>query len=190
MLDVTLSDRLTFPSSQERRVSGEYNEIWMEAGALGRRTSLIVGPRGTIAPLTPAAEARRAASRAADEFLSFENRPMGERCLRHRTSGPPMLPLPFVNLVHILQTPYHLALLHEESHELRIIPLDRRPHLSDAIRLWRGDSRGWWDGDTLVVETTNFNGKGGFMGSGTGLHLIPLVLRGARALEQAQATIR
>ena len=71
----------------------------------------------------------------------------------------------------IFQTPNHVVFLHEENHEIRIIPLDGRPHVSRGIRLWRGDSRGYWDGDTLVVETENFNGIGGFMGSGTGLQL-------------------
>jgi hypothetical protein len=161
-----------FFSEQERRISGENTEIWMEPGPLGPRTSLIVGPLGKIPPFTPAAEARQVAARVTDEFLSYESRPMGERCLQHRTGGPPMLPLPFVNLVHIFQTAEHVALLHEEGHELRIIALDGRPHINDAIRLWRGDSRGFWERDTLVVETRNFNGKGGFMGSGIGLHLI------------------
>ena len=68
--------------------------------------------------------------------------------------------------------PIMLRCCTKESHELRIISLDRRPHVGDAIRLWRGDSRGSWENDTLVVETTNFNGKGGFIGSGTRLHLI------------------
>ena len=83
-----------------------------------------------------------------------------------------MLPLPFVNLVHIFQTPDHVALLHEESHELRIIPLDGRPHVNQTIRLWRGDSRGTWEGDALLVETINFNGQGGVRGAGPGLLLI------------------
>jgi hypothetical protein len=159
-----------FPE-QEQRISGENTGVWMEAGSPGRRTSLIVGTLGTIPSLTPGAEARQAATRASDRFVSFEDRPLSERCLRHRTAGPPMLPLPFVNLVHVFQTRDHIALLHEESHELRIISLDGRSHISPTVRLWRGDSRGYWDGDTLVVETKNFNEKGGFRNSGEGLHL-------------------
>ena len=157
--------------AEERAVTPELNAIWMEPGRLSRRTSLIVGPDGTVPPLTPEAEAQRVAAANRDPFESFEDRPMGERCLHHGSTGPPMRAQPFANLVRIFQTPHHVALLHEESHELRIIPLDGRPHVHPMIRLWRGDSRGHWDNGTLVVETRNFNKKGRFIGSGHGLRL-------------------
>ena len=128
--------------SEEREINPEFNAVWMEPGRLSRRTSLIVGTDGTFPPPTPEAQERRTAQRERDPFNSFEDRPMGERCLGHGSTGPPMLPQPFANLVHIFQTPDHVALLHEESHELRIVPLDGRPHLNPMIRLWRGDSRG------------------------------------------------
>jgi hypothetical protein len=158
----------------ETALNGEFTDVWMEPGALSRRTSLIVGPNGSIPPLTPEAEAQRASGRngfMSDLAESYEDRPWGERCLRHQTGGPPMLPLVFANLLHILQTPEQVAILHEENHEFRIIHLDGRPHIGSDIHLWRGNSRGRWEGDTLVVETTNFNGNGGFMGSGRGLRL-------------------
>ena len=157
--------------AEERAVNPEFNAIWMEPGRLSRRTSLIVGPDGTVPPLTPEAEAQRAAGADRGLFDSFEDRPTGERCLHHGSTGPPMLAQPFANLVRIFQTPDHVALVHEESHELRIIPLDGRPHVHPMIRLWRGDSRGYWDEETLVVETRNFNEKGRFMGSGEALLL-------------------
>ena len=170
-----------FPE-EERAISGENTAVWMEPGALGRRTSLLVGPTGRVPPLTPAAKKRRDTGTNESRFDSFEGRPFGERCLRHGTGGPPMLPLPFVNLVHVFQTPNHVVFLHEESHEIRIIPLDGRPGASPTIRLWRGDSRGKWDGDTLVVETTNFRAGVVLRGS-DGLQLTERLRRvGADAL--------
>ena len=84
---------------------------------------------------------------------------------------PPMMAFPFAPVHQIFQTPDHVAFLHEENHEIRVIHLDERPPVHPRIRLWRGDSRGRWEGDTLVIETTLFNGTGGFRGSGAGLHL-------------------
>ena len=158
----------------ERQLAVEYSAVWMEAGPLSRRTSLIVGPVGTMPSLTPDGEARKAAGRNAgltEVADSHEDRPWGERCLRFATGGPPMMAFPFVPLHQIFQTPDHVVFLHEENHEIRVIPLDGRPHVSERIRLWRGDSRGRWDGDTLVVETSRFNGYGGFNGSGVALRL-------------------
>ena len=106
-----------------------------------------------------------------DRADSHEDRPWSERCLRLETGGPPMIPFPIVGYLQIFQTPDHVVLLPEENHDFRIISLDERPHVNRGIRLWRGDSRGQWDGDTLVIETTNFSGKGGFSGSGAGLQL-------------------
>ena len=157
-----------FPE-RELTISGVNTAVWMEPGSLGRRTSLIPGPEGTMSSLTPDAVERRAARRKRSRVDSFTDRPLGERCLGHRTSGPPMLPLPFVNLVHIFKTKDHVALLHEEGHELRIISINGRPHVNSTIGLWHGDSRGYWEDDTLVIETRNFSGKGGFMGSGSRL---------------------
>ena len=163
----------------ERQLAVESSAAWLEPGPLSRRTSLITGPGGRIPLLTPAAERRRDAAGGVvgTRFLteradSHEDRPWSERCLVFETGGPPMMAFPIAAYHQIFQTPDHVAFLHEENHDTRIIPLDGRPHVSHGIRLWRGDSRGHWDGDTLVIETTNFNGQGGFSGSGPALQLI------------------
>ena len=171
---VAVRQRIEAIPEPEDRLAVEFSPIWMEAGPLSRRTSLVIGPTGRIPSLTLAAEERKAAGRNAPLTKladSHEDRGWSERCLRLVTGGPPMMAFPFLPFHQIFQTPSHVVFLHEENHEIRIIPLDGRPHVSRGIRLWRGDSRGYWDGDTLVVETENFNGIGGFMGSGTGLQL-------------------
>jgi hypothetical protein len=84
---------------------------------------------------------------------------MAERCLGFPTDGPPMLPYVYNNNFRIVQTKDTVAIMIEMIHDVRIIPIDGRPHVTQNIRGWFGDSRGHWEGDTLVVETTNFNGK-------------------------------
>jgi hypothetical protein len=84
----------------------------------------------------------------------------------------PMVPGPYNNNYQIVQTPGHVAILHEMIHDARVIPLDGRPHLPANVRQWMGDSRGRWEGNTLVVDTTNFTDKTNFRGSGENLHLI------------------
>ena len=135
---------------------GTYNEFWWERGTLTNQTSLIVDPPdGRLPPWTPETQsredARRATRRTAD---SWEDRNLAERCI---TRGAPKLPGGYNNNFQILQTPGYIAILQEMIHEVRIIPLDGRPHLNPAIRMWLGDSRGRWEGDTLVVETTNYD---------------------------------
>ena len=100
-----------------------------------------------------------------------EDRGVGERCILGFNSGPPMLPSAYNNNVQIFQTGDHVALLNEMVHNTRIIPLDGRPHLPGGVRQWVGDSRGRWQGDTLVVETTNFHGETAFPNSGPDLRL-------------------
>lgn len=164
----------------EATLAVEYSAVWMEPGPLSGRTSLITGPTGKIPPLTPEAQERLAdglrqpLTQRAD---SHDDRGYSERCLRFITGGPPMMAFPFAPVHQIFQTPDHVVFLHEENHEVRVIALDDRPPVDPRIRLWRGDSRGRWDGDTLVVETTNFNGAGGFRGSGPGLHLTERLTR-------------
>ena len=86
-------------------------------------------------------------------------------------SGPPMLPIGYNNNMQLFQTSDYVVILNEMVHDARVVPLDGRSHLPVGIRQWMGDSRGHWDGDVLVIETTNFSGKGGFSGSGAGLQL-------------------
>ena len=148
------------------------------------RTSLIVGPEGKIPPETPAAEQRDAADAAKQkghEFDGPENRPLGERCILFPTVGPPMLPFAYNNNLQIFQSAGYVGILQEIVHDVRMIPLDGRPHLPASIRQWRGDSRGHWDGNTLVADTTNFTSKGAFFASATeSLHVIERFTRTAQ----------
>ena len=82
-----------------------------------------------------------------------------------------MMPGGYNNNMRLFQLPGYVAILTEQIHEVRVIPLDGRPHLNDTIRQWKGDSRGHWEGDTLVVDTVNFNGKTSYRGAGKNLHL-------------------
>ena len=131
-----------------------------------RRTSIITDPPdGKIPPLRPEAQRKYEADREYHR-LHYHNGPEEmttfERCLVAVTSGPPMLPTAYNNNYQIVQTHDHVMIMTEMMHDVRIIPLDGRPH--DGIRQWMGDSRGHWQGDALVVETTNFNGKRGYFG--------------------------
>ena len=168
-------------SSPEADVGGAYNEFWWDRGVHAARvngktrTSLIVDPPdGKIPELTPAAQ-KRAAARAEERRLhpadGPEDRSLGERCLLFN-AGPPMLSGPYNNYVQLFQSRDHVVIFNEMIHHARVIPLDGRPHVPAAIRSWQGDPRGRWDGDTLVVETTNFTDKTNVRGSGEQLRLV------------------
>jgi hypothetical protein len=154
------------------------NAVWLTTpqpkGLSSRRTSLIVEPAdGKIPPLTPEARQRAAARRATVSFDSYENRPLQERCVVWTHEGPPMLPPPYNDVLRIFQTPGYVVVFRELSTNLpRIIPTSGGPHISEKIRQWAGDSRGRWEGDTLVVETTHFNNKTAFQGSSDGLRVV------------------
>jgi hypothetical protein len=161
-------------------VSSAYNDFWWDRGTTlatvrgEKRTSLIVDPPdGRIPALT--AEAQQRASARADARRQHadgpEDRSLGERCLMFN-AGPPMLPGPYNNYVQIFQTPDHVAINNEMIHDARVVPLDRSPHVPSVIRRWQGDSRGRWEGATLVVDTTNFTDKTNFRGASEKLHLI------------------
>jgi hypothetical protein len=135
---------------------GTYNQFWWEEGGFLKQTSLIVDPLdGRMPPLTAEGERRRAELRARSDDRSDnpEERNLAERCI---TRGAPKLPGGYNNNFQIVQTPGYVTILQEMIHEARIIPLDGRPHAPSEIRSFLGDSRGRWDGDTLIVETTNF----------------------------------
>ena len=141
---------------------GTYNDHWWERGetARNRRTSLIVDPTdGRLPPLSAEGRQRAVAledrRRSRGPFDSYEDRPLTERCIIYR--GIPPIPTGYSNNYHILQTPTYVAILQEHIHDVRLIPLDGRPHIGTPIRQWLGDSRGHWEGQTLVVETTNFS---------------------------------
>ncbi|MYN64781.1 MAG: hypothetical protein F4X11_07105 [Acidobacteria bacterium] len=164
------------------------NSIWLRENQprrlAMRRTSLIVDPpNGRIPPLIPSAREREALRRAESRWLttnispqsfdSHETRTLQERCLVWRHEGPPMLPPSYNDLMQILQTEHYVVVMQEmRENDARIIPLDGRPHLPGSMREWSGDSRGRWEGDTLVVESINFNDKVHFNGSSTGLHVV------------------
>ena len=122
--------------------------------------------------MTPEGEKRAAWKRGTD---SWENRNLAERCI---TRGAPRRPSGYNNNYMILQAPGHVVIVQEMIHDVRFIALDGRPHLDPNIRLWLGDSRGRWEGETLVVETTNFNDKIAFNsfncceGAGQGLRIV------------------
>jgi hypothetical protein len=161
-----------------RDVERAYNDFWWDRGTRvvkTLRTSLIVDPRdGRIPPLTAAAKERQAERRAATsghEFDGPESRPLFERCLMLQGAGTPTTPTAYNNNTQIVQTAGFVVIHNEMGHEVRVIPLDGRPHLPPTIRQWKGDSRGRWEGDTLVVETTNFSDKNSFRGSGPHMKL-------------------
>jgi hypothetical protein len=140
------------------------------------RTSLIVDPPdGRIPPMTPEARQRnadRAAKNKGHEFDGPENRGLAERCILWGNEGPPMMPVGYNSNLQIVQGNGYVAILQEMIHDVRIIPTDGSPHLPSTVREWMGDSRGHWEGDTLVVDTTNFTDKTAFRGSGENLHVV------------------
>jgi hypothetical protein len=156
-----------------------YNQFWYDRGTRvveTRRTSLITDPPdGRVPGLTPEAQQRadaRAAARKRSPADGPEDRSLPERCILWPTAGPPMLPSGYNNNYQILQTTGHVVILIEMIHDVRIIPLDGRPHVPPSIRQWTGDSRGRWDGNTLVVTTTNFTDKTNFRGASERLRLV------------------
>ena len=149
---------------------GAYNDVFFERGRSGvksRRTSLIVDPAdGRIPQFTVEAQ-RKVDARQQEEALRPADGPEGrwltERCILFGATVP-MLPEPYNNNYSIMQTPGYVTILVEMNHDVRIIPVDGRPHLTQKVQQWTGDSRGRWEGDTLVVETRNlkFNDKSRF----------------------------
>ena len=137
-----------------------YNEFWYERGSQlteDKRTSLIVDPPDGRIPFTESARQKNAerAQKSNSGFAdSYTDRSLADRCIMGFNSGPPMISGAYNNNLQILQTPGYVVIVNEMVHNTRIIPTDGRPH--GKIRLWAGDSRGRWEGNTLVVETTNF----------------------------------
>ena len=155
-----------------------YNAFWVDPGTkvirvgAEARTSILVEPKDGRLPLTPAAQARIRAAQGTVRVGNFdgpERRPLGERCLVGfgSTSGPPMLPVLYNNHYQIVQTGREVMIQVEMVHDTRIIRLNDT-HKPAGVRLWMGDSIGHWEGDTLVVETTNFRPDQTFRGATTG----------------------
>jgi len=153
-------------------VERAYNDFWWDFGTrIAAQPSLVVDPPdGRIPPLTAAAQERIEKRR--NHFDNPEERPLAERCILGFNSGPPMVPSAYNNNVQIVQTAAHVLILNEMIHSARIVDLSGRPHPPGTIRYLTGDSTGRWDGDTLVVDTTNFSIEGGFRGASKNLHLV------------------
>jgi hypothetical protein len=164
--------------------TGTYNTFFREFGTRTvktRRTSIVTEPSdGRIPALTPAAaEIKRRRVEGLRNPAGPEALGLQDQCLAFATAGPPMLPYSYNSNYQIVQTRDVVLVYAEMIHDARIIHLDGRPHLPSAIRRWMGDSIGRWEGNTLVVDTTNFNDAGGFYGDAGGnfgwdrnLHLI------------------
>ena len=177
---------------------GGYNNFWIDSGTSyvvvngEKRTSIIVDPpNGRMPPPSSAARQRTAGrafapptsdqqegtdpglERAPGAYDDPERRPLGERCLLGfgSTSGPPALPVLYNNLHQIVQTRDHVMILNEMAHDARIVRMNAQ-HLPAGVRKWMGDSIGHWDGDTLVIDTTNFTDKTRFRGSTDQLHVV------------------
>ena len=149
-------------------VSNAYNEFWWDYGktlTADLRTSLIVDPPDGQIPYRPGYDA----ARRTRGYDGPESRGLWERCL---TRDLPRLSGAYNNNFQIIQSAGHVAIVNEMIHEVRVIPLDERPHVNQSIRQWQGDARGRWDVDTLVVETTNFTDQTNFRGSRKNLHLV------------------
>ena len=170
------TDKRATPGTPED-VNGAYNGFWWDRGLSDGRTSLIVDPPdGRIPPLTPEAKKRQAEQArvnrtpGAGPYNGPEDVELYTRCIVR--AALPRVPTGYDNNYEIVQTPGYVAILQEQMHETRIVPLDGRPHLDAGVREWLGDSRGHWEGNTLVVETTNFSDQASFEGSTKDMHLI------------------
>lgn len=158
-------DKGAFAQVSYDPTTGNYNQFWMADREWDNRTSLIIDPPdGQFPPLTAEAQARRAAAasrpRTRGPADGPEDRPLSERCISY---GAPRTGANYNSYVQIIQSPDTVVLLQEMIHDARVVPMTSRPHLPPQIRQLHGDPRGRWEGDTLVVETTNY--LNGFQGS-------------------------
>jgi hypothetical protein len=176
-IEKTALDRVLKTFAHNVAVSGELNEVWLESQngrvPTNRSTSLVVDPIDGKVPYTPEGRKRwDAVPKLGPTPLGTdrpEDRNLTERCI---TTDGLFVPNPFYNNYHqILQAPGYVVIVTEMMHETRIVPLDRRPRLGSAVRTWQGDSRGRWEAQTLVVETTNFNDRRLFQGATEQLRL-------------------
>jgi hypothetical protein len=164
-----------YPPLGEGGVGGvvvPYNEFWYDRGSKvigSKRTSLIVDPPdGRVPPFTPQ-RVRSGGGGGGNSPANPEDLTLGNRCVARDF---PRVPGAYNNNVQIVQGPGYVVFIHEMAHDARVVPLDGRPHLPPTMRQWMGDARGRWEGNTLVVDTTNFTAKTNFQGSGENLHLV------------------
>jgi hypothetical protein len=163
---------------------GFYNNFWLDGGTktVGTlRTSLVVDPKdGKLPPLTEAARKRADERRAylrdhpADSWVDLAP---ANRCIVGFNAGPPLSPGGYNQNMIVVQSKDYVGLLTEMVHTVRMVPLDGRPRLNDGVRQWSGDARGRWEGDTLVIETTNFNPDRGWRGTSAKMKLVERLKR-------------
>ncbi|MDP6579498.1 MAG: hypothetical protein QF681_02485 [Vicinamibacterales bacterium] len=177
------AERTEAGENVDRRGAGEapgsYNQFWIDSGTRTidtNRTSLIIyPPNGRYPSQTPAARERgRVRREYADEHPADnpEDYSAGVRCILGFNAGPPFTPSAYNNNMQLFQTPDHVVVMTEMVHTSRVIPLDGTPHLDPDVLQWSGDSRGHWDGDTLVVETRNFDPKRRWRGTTASARLV------------------
>ena len=170
------------------RATGNYNQFWMVERDWDTRTSLVIDPPNGRLPDTTQAAKMRAADRSARRARHArwtDDRSLGERCV---SFGAPRLGAGYNSYYQLFQTPDHVVILMEMAHDARIIPLDGRPHVDDDVRQWLGDSRGYWDGDTLVVETRNYSPLANFMGAAEHLEITERFTRVSEDVLQYEIT--
>jgi hypothetical protein len=188
--EAVLSDVQKYKPTTFDKDTGNYNAFWIVGREFENRTSLITDPPdGQVPAMTDAAKKRMAdfmAAQVGHEFDGHENRPLSERCI---SFGFPDLLAGYNSYYQIVQGPGYVAILSERIHDVRIIPLDGRPHLPKNIRLMLGDSRGHWEGNTLVIDTTNFSSTSNFRGASENMHLVERYTRTAADRVSYQATI-
>jgi hypothetical protein len=174
--------------------TGFYNDFWWEWGKDVKRTSLIVDPPDGKLPFTQKAlERSKVVNKLADSPSTYTDMNIFDRCISRSMPGA-MIPGFYNHFYQILQTPDYVALFIELVHDVRIIPLTNRPHIGQSIRQWLGDSRGHWEGDTLVVETTNLNDKvrghgATFFGVGDDLRMVERFRRASPDMIDYQFTV-
>ncbi len=206
-VDVRVAPRDTAENNETAETIGNYNDFWFDAGATTvetRRTSLVFDPPdGRVPPLTAEAEETQAALLAARAGVNrHEPTPGGfvddlgpgryaVRCLVGFNTGPPMVPGAYNQNVQVFQTEDTVVLFNEMIHDARVIPIDGRDRLDNGIRQWLGSSRARWDGDTLVIETTNFRGETSFMNglSDANLHLTERLTRASETTLLYEVTV-
>ncbi len=172
-LILAILDRIEKPGSYDPG-TGNYNQFWIVGRDWhDRRTSLITDPPdGKMPAMTPAAEKRRAAERALREQHAFEDPelfPAGERCVNFQV---PRMGAGYNSYMQIVQSPGYVTIMAEMAHDARVIPTNGSAHPPKHIQFWNGDSRGRWEGDTLVVDIANFSPKTDFMGAHENLHIV------------------
>lgn len=169
--DALFGDQLVLAAIEKAKAesydptTGNYNQFWITDRDFNNRTSLVIDPTdGRIPSLTTSGKARqrmlrnRRLDHPAD---SYTDRPLSERCV---TYGHPRLGAGYNSYYQLFQSRDHVVIYMEMNHDARVVPIDGIPPLNDGVRLWHGDSRGYWDGDTLVVETKNYSSQAMFRG--------------------------